>query len=84
MPTDLEELLRKYPRRMTRREAAKAVSEEFFDVSPRSLERWPLSWRHVNGKAHTETPELFAVAETKLAAAAPTRSGKHAAGLRAA
>ena len=81
MPPDLKELLKKYPRRMTRHRAAKAVSEEFFEVSPRSLERWPLDWRRVNGKAHAETPELFTVAAAKLADAAPIRGGRHAAGL---
>ena len=84
MPPDLEELLKelskKYPRRMTRRAAAEAVTREFFEVQPRSLERWPLGWRRVNGKAHAETPELFTVAAAKLADAAPIRGGRHAAG----
>ena len=67
------------PRRVDRRRGAELVERYFFPVSHRSLERWDLAWRHVNGKAVVETAELFAVAEAKLAAATPIRGGKRAA-----
>lgn len=77
MPPDLNTL----PRRVDRRRGAELVELYFFPVSYRSLERWGLTWRHVNGKAVVETAELFAVAEAKLAAATPIRGGKRAAEL---
>ena len=73
-----------YPVRMDRNGLAAFITKEFFQVSPRSLERWPLTWRHVNGKAHAETAEAAAVAEAKLTAAPPIRGGKRAADLQSA
>lgn len=69
------------PRRVDRRMGAELVKRHFFPVSHRSLERWGLTWRHVNGRAVVETAELFAVAEAKLAAATFIRGGKRAADL---
>jgi hypothetical protein len=45
-------------------------------IAPNTLEAWPLTWRHVNGKAFCETAELFALAEAKLNAAPPVRGGR--------
>ena len=59
-----------------RRRGAQFLSERFFPVSHRTLESWPLAWRYVNGHAVCELAELVAVAEAKLAAAAPIRSGR--------
>ena len=67
------------PARVDRRTAAELVTERYFRVSPRSLEAWPLAWRHVNGKAHCDVPELFAAAQAKLDAAPPVRGGRRAA-----
>jgi hypothetical protein len=64
------------PRNVDRRAGAELVTRFFFPVSPRSLEVWPLVWRHVNGKAVVATAELFAVAEAKLSAAPPIRGGR--------
>jgi hypothetical protein len=64
------------PRFADRRTGAELLRRFYFPVSPRSLEVWPLTWRHVNGKAIVSTAELFAVAETRLAAAPPIRGGK--------
>jgi hypothetical protein len=64
------------PRNVDRRAGAELVTRFFFPVSPRSLEVWPLVWRHVNGKAVVATADLFAVAEAKLSAAPPIRGGK--------
>jgi len=73
-----------YPVRMDRNGLAAFVTKEFFQVSPRSLERWPLAWRHVNGKAHADTAEAAAVAQAMLDAAPPIRGGKRAADLQSA
>ena len=64
------------PARVDRRAGAELVSKHFFPVSHRSLEVWPLTWRHVNGRALIETEELFAVAQAKLDAAPVIRGGR--------
>ena len=66
------------PRFIDRRRGAQLVSERYFPTSHRTLETWPLAWRHVNGRALCELDELFAVAEAKLAAAAPIGGGRQA------
>jgi hypothetical protein len=73
-----------YPVRMDRRQGAAFVTKHYFPVSPRSLEKWPLTWLHVNAKALAATAEFAAVAEAKLAAAIPIRGGKRAAELQTA
>jgi hypothetical protein len=75
-PDDTERHIPDLPARVDRRTAAELVTEHYFRVSPRSLEAWPLSWRCINGKAHCEVPELFAVAQAKLDAAPPIRGGR--------
>ena len=67
------------PVRVPRPEAADLVRQYDFEISPRSLERWPLAWRRLNGKAHCETAELFAEAERRLNEAAVMMGGKRAA-----
>jgi hypothetical protein len=57
------------PVRVERATGAELVTRYFFKVSPRSLERWPVTWQYLNGKAHCETRELFHVAESMVAAA---------------
>lgn len=64
------------PRRCDRRTAATLLTQYFFRTSPRTLERWPLSWRLLNGRAHCETEELFQVAESMLARAPCIRGGR--------
>ena len=60
-------LLADLPPRVTRSVAAELVTRYFFHVSKRTLERWPLHWRVLGGKAHCETDELFDVAAKALA-----------------
>jgi hypothetical protein len=67
--------LAQFPPRMTRITAAAFVSRHYFEIKPRSLEKWPLVWRELNGRAHCETAELMKVAEAKIAAAPRIRSG---------
>ena len=64
------------PVRVPRDVAAKLVSQYFFQVSPRSMERWNLAWRRVNGRAHCETADAFAVAKSMLDAAPPVMGGR--------
>jgi hypothetical protein len=64
-PPDLNEL----PVRVDRETAAKLLTRYYFRTHRRTLERWPLGWQLLNGRAHCVTAELFAVAEAKLAAA---------------
>ena len=68
------------PARVDRGMGAGLVTMHFFPVSPRTLEAWPLTWQHVNGKAVCETAELFAVAQSKLDAAPPIRGGRRTVG----
>lgn len=68
------------PRRADRRTGAALLTRHLFPVSPRTLERWPLTWRRVNGKAVCETAELFAVAQRKLDEAPAIRGGRGKAG----
>ena len=67
------------PVRVDRETGAKLLSKYFFALSPRTLERWPLTWRRLNGKAHCETAELFAIADTILAKAPPLMGGRRVA-----
>lgn len=59
-----------YPPRLHRKAAAEALTRHFFVVSPRSLERWPVPVRIINGRAYVETQELFAEAQRRVDAAA--------------
>ena len=67
------------PTRVDRRRGAELVTQRFFPVSARSLERWGVPVRHVNGKAVMDTAELFAAAQAKLDAAPAIRGGRRAA-----
>lgn len=64
------------PTRVDRKTGAELVTQHLFPVSHRTIEAWPLVWRHVNGKAVVETAELFAFAQSKLDAAPPIRGGR--------
>lgn len=45
-------------------------------TTPRTLERWPLTWRRVQGRAIAEVAEAFAVVEARISAAPPIRGGR--------
>lgn len=64
------------PVRVTRREGAKLVSQRFFAVNHRTLERWPLPTQQLNGKTHVTTRELFEYAAALVAAAPVERGGR--------
>ena len=61
------------PDRMDRRMAAAVISRLYFPVKPRSLEKWPVRWSLVNGKALADTEEILAFAAAKLAKAVSLR-----------
>ena len=63
------------PVRTDRKRGAALVTLLYFPISPRTLEKWPVTWVRVNGKATTTTAELFAEAEARLAGAPRIRGG---------
>jgi hypothetical protein len=65
---------------LSHREGGVAVMRNVFgtSISPRSLERWPLTWRQFNGRAYCSTVELLNVAAARLCAQPAIRSGRRA------
>ena len=63
------------PRHGDRKMLAPIITKFVFPVSHRSLEIWPLKWRHVNGHAVAETTEALAHAWRKFNSAPATMSG---------
>jgi hypothetical protein len=74
-PPSPEEL----PVRVGRRAGGRSGDPLLLPVSDRTLERWPLTWINVDGKATADTRALLEVAEAKLKAAAPVRGGRSSA-----
>jgi hypothetical protein len=68
-PTSLAALIAQYPPRLHRQKAAEVVSQHFFDVSPRTLERWEIPVRLLNGRAYVETRALLEEAQRRVDAA---------------
>ena len=64
------------PVRVDRTTAAAIVTNLFFKVSPRTIEKWPLVVRHVNGRALIETSDLLNLARAKLNEAMPIMGGR--------
>jgi hypothetical protein len=53
------------------------IHERYFGpCSPRTLERWPLTWRVVNGRAVAEVREFLAEAQRRFDAAPVIRGGR--------
>jgi hypothetical protein len=77
LPLNLQKVLKELPPRVTRKRGASLVRQHFFETSERTLERWPLAFRTINGRAHAETAELFVVAHRKLMAAPRIMAGCH-------
>ena len=72
------------PVNVDRRIGAELVTRYFFPVSHRTLERWPLAGRVVNGRLVFATAELFTHARALMDAATPIRGGKRPACLASA
>lgn len=71
-----DEVLKSLPPRMDRRTGAALISRHLFPISHRTLERWPVAWRHINGRALVETAELFAEAQRRFEEAPAIRGGQ--------
>lgn len=54
------------PRFADKATAAAIVSHHYFPISPRTLERWPLTVRRPNKAVVYEVTELMAIAEERL------------------
>jgi hypothetical protein len=76
LPAHLELLLPTLPVNVTRKAAADIITRHVFPVSHRSLERWPLLIRRVNGKATTGTAGALAEAWARFNAAPELMSGR--------
>ena len=69
------------PPRLPRHLAAKLLLEVLgLQVSPRTLETWPLETRRVNSRATLDTAELLAHGRKLLDAAPAIRSGRRKGG----
>jgi len=66
---EIARLLVELPARVPRRAAAEIVTKNAFKTSHRTLERWPLPVRHLNGQAHHETRDVLVEAFSRVAAA---------------
>jgi hypothetical protein len=75
LPPEIIKLLADLPVNVDRKVGAAVVTHNFFKISPRSLERWPLPWRRVNGRANTPTVELVREAHARLTAAPEIMGG---------
>jgi hypothetical protein len=60
-----------FPSSCDRRTAAAIVTAEVFPVSYRSIERWPLPVRRVNGRALVNVAEVLGYAENLLKRSRP-------------
>lgn len=63
------------PVRLDRRAGAAMICRHFFPVSARTLERWPIAWQRINGRALALTSELLAEAQRRVDEAAVVRGG---------
>lgn len=59
----------------TKEELAEIHHKYFGPLSPRSLERWPLAWRRVNGRNTSPVVEFLAEAQRRFDAAPVVRAG---------
>jgi hypothetical protein len=76
MQDEIARLLHEFPARVPRKRGAEIVTRHVFETSHRTMERWPLPVRHLNGQAHFETRDLLVEAFTRLAAAPVLATGR--------
>lgn len=60
---------------LTRQQAAELAGKEFFAVSPRTIERWPLAWCRINGRAYCRADDLRQFLRARVAASLWLRGG---------
>ena len=53
-------------RHLDRKTAAQLVSEDYFPLSKRGIERWPLPGKLINGRVHVRESDVRAHARTLL------------------
>lgn len=75
MTSVTNDILGVLPARLDRRAGAALISQHLFPISPRTLERWPVTWRRINGKALVDTSELLAEAQRRVDIAPAIRGG---------
>jgi hypothetical protein len=68
-----------YPVRAPRQSIAEIVTRHAYQVHHRSIERWPLPTRRINGKTHLETIDALAYALEGVDAAPLVMGGRGAA-----
>ncbi|MCK8788279.1 hypothetical protein M0638_28410 [Roseomonas sp. NAR14] len=66
------------PEYMTREQAARVITEHFFPISDRTLEKWPLRGRRVSGKLMLLTADVIAEARRRMEEAPLVQTGKPA------
>jgi hypothetical protein len=76
MHCDILEVLKKSPARVDRQVGAALISHHLFPISPRTLERWPVTWRRINGRALVDTDELLMEAQRLVAEAPQLKGGR--------
>lgn len=76
MTSVTNDILGVLPARLDRRAGAALISQHLFPISPRTLERWPVTWRRINGKALVDTSELLAEAQRRVDIAPAIRGGQ--------
>ena len=64
-----------FPVRVDRKLAADIVTRLYFPISHRTVERWPLTWRRLNGRNLVDTSELLAEAQRRVENCAAIRGG---------
>ncbi|MBI0535086.1 hypothetical protein D9599_05800 [Roseomonas sp. KE2513] len=63
------------PVHVDRQRAAELVTHFYFRVSPRTLERWPLTGKVLNGRLTFPTAEVFRLARERIDAAPAIKGG---------
>ncbi len=71
-----EEILAGLPARVDKQKGAALIDQHFFPISPRTLERWPITWQRINGRSLVKTEVLLSEAQRRVDAAPAIRGGK--------
>jgi hypothetical protein len=71
MPGDAE-----LPSFATRDELARHISATRFSISRRTIERWPISVRTINGRTRLDTAKALAYADVLIASAPAVARGR--------
>lgn len=71
-----DDILNELPARVDRSTGARLITRFHFPISPRTLERWPINWRKINGRALADTSELLEEAQRRVDASPSIRGGQ--------